>query len=100
VRLAVSDEGMEAPQVCPLVSIEADDREERGHGLSILPRERHTLLSAVRAKFPPWMERKPSPPWENRPCRRSGPAGGPGGRRLGRPCHPLQIPSKHWRQTF
>ena len=24
VRLAVSDEGMEAPQVCPLVSIEAD----------------------------------------------------------------------------
>jgi hypothetical protein len=44
VRLAVSDDGVEAAQVCSLVCVEADDREERGHGLSILPRERHTAL--------------------------------------------------------
>ncbi len=45
--LAVSDEGMESPHVCSFVGIEAEDREERGHSLSILSRERHTLLYAV-----------------------------------------------------
>jgi hypothetical protein len=44
VRLAVSDDGVEAAQVCPLVCVEAYDREERGHGLSILPRERRIAL--------------------------------------------------------
>ncbi len=31
VRLAVSDDGVEAAQVCPLVCVEAYDREERGN---------------------------------------------------------------------
>jgi hypothetical protein len=62
VGLAVSDEGMESPHVCSFVGIEAKDREERGHSLSILPRERHTLLSSGKAWFPLWKEKKPSPP--------------------------------------
>jgi hypothetical protein len=62
VGLAVSDEGMESPHVCSFVGIEAEDREERGHSLSILPRERHTLLSAGKAWFLLWREKIPSPP--------------------------------------
>ena len=101
VRLAVSDEGMEAPQVCPLIGIEAEDREEEGDSLSILPRERRTAQSPVKAAWPLWKERKLSPPWEGRPCRRSGPWSVQGGGQLpGRPCHLLQTPSKSWRQTF
>ena len=98
VRLAVSDEGVKAPHVCSFVGIEAEDREERGHSLSILSRERHTLLYAVKARFPPWRERRPLPPSEDRLCRRSGPSGGQGGRQLGRPFHLLQIPSKSGKQ--
>jgi hypothetical protein len=58
VRLTVSDEGMEAPHVCPFIGIEADDREERGHSLYVLPRERYNLLSSVKAGFPPWKRKK------------------------------------------
>jgi hypothetical protein len=53
---------MESPHVCSFVGIEAEDREERGHSLSILPRERHTLLSSVKAWFLLWREKIPSPP--------------------------------------
>ncbi len=96
--LAVSDEGMEAPQVCSFIGIEAEDREERGHSLSILPRERHTLLSAVKAWFLLWREKIPSPPSKGRVCRRSGLSRGQGGRQLGRPCRLLQTLSKSGKQ--
>jgi hypothetical protein len=98
MRLTVSDEGMKTPHVCSFISIEAEDGEKRGHSLSILPRERRTPLYLVKARSPPWRERRPLPPSEDRPCRRSGPFGGQGGRQLGRPCHLLQIPSKSGKQ--
>jgi hypothetical protein len=49
VGLTIPNKGMEAIEVSYLVSIEAEDSEERGLSLSILPRERHTAQSSVKA---------------------------------------------------
>jgi len=49
VGLTVPDEGKKAAKVGPLVGIEAEDGEERGHSLSILPRERLAVKCAAKA---------------------------------------------------
>ena len=70
---------MEAAEVGPLVSVEREDGEQRGHSLSVIPRERHPERYAEKAakhSFPWIVSLSPS---LVRSCRLTGRACGQGG---------------------
>jgi hypothetical protein len=49
MRLGLLEDGMEAVEVGPFVGVKREDGEQRGHSLSVMPRERHPGRCAEKA---------------------------------------------------
>jgi hypothetical protein len=72
MRLGLLEDGVEATEVGPLVGVEGEDGEQRGHGLPVIPRVRRTGKHAVKAAKHSYSRAVSWTPSWDRSCRWSG----------------------------